>query len=85
LKLEVELVPSTVWFSSLHDLLPRKVWDNIRNEIIQKNGRKCQICGEVEGGMNLHEIWKYDDAKHIQTLEGLFFSATCVIMLSILG
>lgn len=70
MKLEVELVPSTVWFSSLHDLLPRKVWDNIRNEIIQKNGRKCQICGEVEGGMNLHEIWKYDDAKHIQTLEG---------------
>jgi hypothetical protein len=70
LKLEVELVPSTVWFSSLHNLLSRKVWDNIRNEIIQKNGRKCQICGEVEGRMNLHEIWKYDDAKHIQTLEG---------------
>jgi len=70
LKLEIELVPSTVWYSSLHNLLPRKVWDNIRNEIIRKNGKKCQICGETEGIMNLHEIWSYNDNKHIQKLEG---------------
>ena len=68
--LEIELVPSTVWYSSLYRLLPREVWDNIRNEIIKEYGRKCQICGETEGVMNLHEIWKYDDVKHIQKLEG---------------
>ena len=70
MKLKVELVPSTVWFSSLRNLLPRKIWDDIRNEIIKENGRKCQICGEIEGKMNLHEIWKYDDDRHIQKLEG---------------
>jgi hypothetical protein len=70
LKLEIELVPSTVWYSSLHRLLPRKVWDSIRNEIITNHGRKCQICGETEGIMNLHEIWQYDDRKHTQKLEG---------------
>jgi len=79
--LEIELVPSTVWYSSLYRLLPREVWDNIRNEIIKEYGRKCQICGETEGVMNLHEIWKYDDVKHIQKLKGSFFSVKCVIML----
>lgn len=70
MKLEIELVPSTVWESSLYRLLPRRVWDNVRNEIIKEHGRKCQICGETEGVMNLHEIWKYDYVKHIQKLEG---------------
>jgi len=71
LKLCVELVPSTVWESSLYRLVPREVWNRIRDNFITENGRKCQICGEVEGTMNLHEIWKYDDKNHTQKLEGL--------------
>ena len=70
MELTIELVPSTVWYSSLYRLLPREVWDRIRNEIIENNGRKCQICGETEGKMNLHEIWEYNDAEHVQKLEG---------------
>lgn len=70
LKLEIELVPSTVWYSSLYRLLPKEVWNNIRNEIIEENERKCQICGERNGVMNLHEIWNYDDGKRIQKLVG---------------
>jgi len=70
LELTIELVPSTVWYSSLYRLLPREVWDKIRNEIIKNNGRKCQVCGETEGKMNLHEIWEYDDVKHVQKLDG---------------
>lgn len=70
MKLTAELVPSTVWYSSLYRLLPKDVWNSIREGIIAKNGRKCQICGEVNGKMNLHEIWNYDDAKHLQRLDG---------------
>ena len=70
MELTIELVPSTVWYSSLYRLLPREVWDRIRNEIIENNGRKCQICGETEGKMNLHEIWEYNDAEHVQKLKG---------------
>lgn len=70
MKLTTELVPSTVWYSSLYRLLPGEVWNNIRNGIIEENGRKCQICGETEGRMNLHEIWRYDDRNHMQKLEG---------------
>jgi hypothetical protein len=70
MKLTAELVPSTVWYSSLYRLLPSDVWNSIRNEIIAKNGRKCQICGETIGTMNLHEIWNYDDVNYIQKLYG---------------
>jgi hypothetical protein len=70
LKLSIELVPSTVWESSLYKLMPREVWNSIRDDFIKENGRKCQVCGEIEGKMNLHEVWKYDDVKHIQKLEG---------------
>jgi hypothetical protein len=65
-----ELVPSTVWYSSLYRLLPREVWNNLREGIISENWRKCQICGETEGTMNLHEIWHYDDVNHVQKLNG---------------
>jgi hypothetical protein len=70
LKLTIELVPSTVWESSLYKLMPREVWNSIRDDFIKENGRKCQVCCEIEGKMNLHEVWKYDDVKHIQKLEG---------------
>ena len=70
MKLTAELVPSTVWFSSLYRLLPREVWKRLREGIISENGRKCQICGEIEGTMNLHERWGYDDVNHVQKLEG---------------
>ena len=70
MKLTVELVPSTVWFSSLYRLMSRETWNSIRDGIIRENGRKCQICGETAGIMNLHEIWEYDDVNHVQKLEG---------------
>jgi hypothetical protein len=70
MNLTAELVPSTVWYSSLYRLLPSDVWNSIRNGIIAKNGRKCQICGETQGTMNLHERWNYDDINHVQKLEG---------------
>jgi len=70
MKLTAELVPSTVWYSSLYRLLPKDEWDRIRDNIIRENERRCQICGELKGVMNLHEIWKYDDINYVQKLDG---------------
>ena len=77
MKLTAELVPETVWNKSLCKLLPRNVWNDIRETVIRINGKKCQICGETEGIMNLHEIWSYDDINHIQKLDG--FILLCVM------
>ena len=70
LKLTIELVPSTVWESSLYRLMTKEAWNSIRDGFIRENGRRCQVCGETNGIMNLHEIWNYDDEEHVQKLEG---------------
>ncbi|MDR1993460.1 MAG: HNH endonuclease [Nitrososphaerota archaeon] len=77
MKLIVELVPSTVWYSSLYRLLPSEVWSKLREGIIAENGRRCQICGATLGKMNLHECWNYDDQNYIQKLVG--FNLLCTM------
>ena len=74
LKLTIELVPSTAWTENLRKYLSKKDWDKIRKETYAKAGYRCEICG-VEGRMNCHEIWEYDDKNHIQKLLG--FIALC--------
>jgi hypothetical protein len=76
MKLMAELVPETAWNKSLAKLLPRSVWSGIKEGIIKKDGLKCKICGEMEGTMNLHEIWNYDDVRHIQKLDGFILLCT---------
>lgn len=76
-KLTIELVPSTCWYSNVRSTLPKKEWDRLRKESYEKAGYKCEICGSngLEQGykhkLECHEIWKYDDKKKIQRLEGL--------------
>jgi len=74
MKLEIELVPSTVWFSNVRKLVPKTVWDMIRKKSYIVASHKCQICGN-DGILHCHEIWEYDDEKHIQNLKG--FVALC--------
>jgi len=70
-KLTIELVPSSVWRSSLYQLLPRNVWNRIKREIYAKEGRKCYICGATEGRFSAHEFWEYDDETHAQKLAAI--------------
>jgi hypothetical protein len=74
LRLIIELVPETCWYSNLRDVLPRDVWDRLRREVYRSSGYRCGICG-ARGQLHCHEVWRYDDAAHIQHLEG--FRALC--------
>ncbi len=74
LRLKIELVPNTSWYTSLKRLISKKDWNKIRKEIYAKYGYRCGICG-AEGRLNCHEIWEYDYKKHIQKLKG--FIALC--------
>jgi hypothetical protein len=76
LKLTIELVPKTAWNQSLAKMLPRKVWDGIRQQHIEQNGKRCENCGQSEGIFNLHEIWNYDDKAYIQKLDGFVLLCT---------
>ena len=71
MKLEIELVPSTVWYSSLYRLLPKNKWSRLKEKVYAKEGYKCYVCGSGHKPFSLHEFWEYDDDKHIQRLSGV--------------
>lgn len=76
-KLLVELVPSTCHFSNVRTTVSTKEWDKIRHISYEAAGNVCEICkdtGKNQGykhNVECHEIWHYDDKKHIQKLIGL--------------
>jgi len=70
--LTIELVPSTVWASSLYQIYRRKnqlgKWRKIKKQLLEKEGRRCWICGKMSTRLEAHEFWEYDDENHIQKL-----------------
>jgi hypothetical protein len=76
-KLLVELVPSTCHFSNVRTTVSTKEWDKIRHISYEAANHVCEICsdtGKNQGykhNVECHEIWHYDDKKHIQKLVGL--------------
>ena len=74
LRLKIELVPSTSWYDNLREYISKADWDEIRKQAYANYGYRCRICG-AERRLNCHEIWEYDDKRHIQKLVG--FIALC--------
>lgn len=77
LKLTIELVPSTSFYSNIRSNVTATQWKNIRTKSYARAGHKCEICGDVgqnqgvRHAVECHEIWHYDDVKKIQKLTGL--------------
>jgi len=71
-RLQIELVPSTVWFSSIYNLYRESnrldKWQNIKEELLRKEGNHCWVCGIEDRRLEAHEFWEYDDNKHVQKL-----------------
>jgi hypothetical protein len=76
LRLTIELVPESCWYSNLRDVLPRALWDKLRRQVYAASGYRCSVCGGG-GVLHCHEVWRYDDATRIQRLEG--FRALCTL------
>lgn len=72
LKLSIELVPKSCWFSNLRSHLSKEQWDIIKKESFIKANYRCQICNGVgdKWPVECHEIWSYDDKIKKQTLNG---------------
>jgi hypothetical protein len=81
LKLTIELVPSTSWYNNVRSKVSKSIWNIIRRECYLNANFICEICGDngknqgVNHNVDCHEIWQYDDVKHIQKLIG--FIALC--------
>ena len=69
-RLTVELVPRTCWFRNVRSEVSSSDWSRLRRDILEKAGHRCEICG-AGGRLECHEIWEYDEGKHVQRLAGL--------------
>lgn len=75
LKLIIELVPSTVWYSSIYryykDSNNLQKWGEIKKELFAAEGKNCWICGKEGSRLEAHEFWKYDEKNNVQKLEAI--------------
>ena len=55
-------------FSQLKLLGQPSIWRKIKEEIFEKEGRKCWICGTKNVILQAHEFWKYYLRKRIKKL-----------------
>jgi hypothetical protein len=70
LKLTVELVPKSSWYSNVRSHVDRSTWDLLRKHSYAAAKNRCQICREP-GALECHEEWEYDDDRQIQKLKKL--------------
>lgn len=77
MKLTIELVPSTCWYSNVRSNVTKEQWDVIRKKSYKLAENKCEICKDtgrnqgVKHFVECHEIWEYDDKNKKQRLIGL--------------
>jgi hypothetical protein len=73
MKLTIELVPSSCWFSNVRSEVSKKRWDKIRKQVASQAWDVCEVCGGVgaKHPVECHEIWHYDDRNQIQKLIGM--------------
>lgn len=73
MKLTIELVPRTAWYSNVRSAVSQEEWDRLRRICYRLANYKCEICGGVgdKHPVECHEIWEYNDELKVQTLVGL--------------
>lgn len=73
MKLTIELVPQTSWYTNVRSEVSKEEWDKIRRKCYQQAKYKCEICGGKgdKWPVECHEIWHYDDQHKRQILTGL--------------
>ena len=73
MKLTIELVPQTAWYSNVRSNVTKAEWDVLRKACYKAAGYKCEVCSGKgpKHPVECHEIWDYNDETCDQTLKGL--------------
>jgi hypothetical protein len=70
LRLPIELVPASAWGQNLRALLPEPEWQALRRRVVTNAAGRCMICGARSRRLHCHEVWQWDDERHVQRLLG---------------
>jgi len=60
-------------FIPLYTLKRLEKWEEFKEKIAKKEGKRCWICGKKDNYGEVEEFWEYNDKKHIQTLVGIHY------------
>lgn len=77
MKLTIELVPKSSWYTNVRSNVSQAEWDHIRHKCYDNADNVCEVCGDVGTNqgyrhkLEAHEIWAYDDVALTQTLTGI--------------
>lgn len=68
--LTVELVPRTSWFVNVRSHVSKGEWERLKKLTFGRAGHRCEICGGrgPKWPVECHEVFAYDDARHVQKL-----------------
>jgi hypothetical protein len=58
-----DMIPRTSFGASLANLLTSESWKAVRKPYFKAAGYVCQICGEGNGAVEGHEVWKFHDGR----------------------
>ena len=72
MKLTINLVPKTSWYSNVRSNVSKSKWDMIRMKCYNLANNKCEICNS-NYKLECHEEWEFDNVHHIQKLVKLIF------------
>lgn len=68
--LQIELVPSTAWFSNLRSELSAAEWERVKAQTFKNANYRCEVCQGIgpKHPVECHEVWDYDEKGKTQTL-----------------
>ena len=59
MKLTIELVPQTAWYSNVRSNVTKSEWDVLRKACYKAAGYKCEVCSGKgpKHPVECHEMW----------------------------
>lgn len=71
----VDLIPRSCWFSNVRTCIIKTDWDKLRKYVYERVDYICECClintneTNINGNLEAHERWEYDDINKIQKLK----------------
>jgi hypothetical protein len=68
--LTIELVPRSAWYKNVRSNVSKAEWERFKTVTFGRAGHRCEICGGrgKRWPVECHEVFAYDDERHIQKL-----------------
>lgn len=71
LRLSIELIPMMAAGINLRSELTPDQWNTLRHKVYSRASYCCEACDASNMEVHCHEVWDWNDKKHIQKLIGL--------------